>query len=245
MILTIYQGRWSIKKLSKLILATIIVLAGLAVVAILLFKSDSSPGLTTPEPVRSHDFEIRGLDYTDYVEAGQQFRFKADSLVMRKKRFDFFTIGLLNWREILINNATLDIYLSLKDGKSSAETDETVDLCRIKNSLKRAISQGVSHRRIKIAKLQVEPIKINFYNGQKLVSSLRADKGNFKEGKFLLKGDVIFKNSAGKAIKTKSLVWSTESHLFSTDDTCVITSANRNFIRKGISFDLFLEEERG
>lgn len=238
-----YQRRCSIKSLSKFILATIVTLGGLAFVSILFIKSDTSPGLRTPEPVRSYDFEIRGLDYTDYVEGVRQFRFRADSLLMRKKRFGFFTIGLLNWREILINNASLDIYLSPKYGENSAESRNTIDLCRTENWLKRAVPQGESNTRIKIAKLQVQPIKVDFYTGQNLVSSLRADKGNFKEGKFLLKGDVVFKNSAGKTIKTKRLAWSTKTHLFSTDDTCVITSGNRNFTRKGMTFDLFLNED--
>lgn len=242
------------------------------VISIRLLSYDSgTPSIQpSPIPVPSNDFKMTGLDYSEYMEGGGKVRFVADSLLMRKKRFGFFTTGLLDWREILVNNVCLNIHfpstvhnglgageliglsrkeepkshISSKGGKKGAPGEEVGDLDLIMASLKNAIPSGLQDRTFKVAKLEISGIEIYFFEGQDLVYSIRADRGSFKGNTFLLAGNVVFRNNQGRVIKTKSVEWSAKSHLFSTDNACIVISENQFSIRKGMTFDLLLRDCR-
>jgi hypothetical protein len=241
-------------------------------VKMLLFDSGTPPPPPGPVSGLSHDFEMIGLNYAEYLEGGGEVRFKADRVVMRKKRFGFFTTGLLNLREILVNNASLDIhfpptapktrsatgepvsldanpetacYFPIMNRKKEDRTAEARDLNPVMESLRRALSPDASDKGFKVVRIEIDSLEISFYEGRNLISSLRAERGIFKEGEFLFAGNVVFRKNQGKTVKTRTLAWSTKDRIFSTDDICVVTSADRDFIRNGMTFNLFLEEQKG
>jgi hypothetical protein len=180
---------------------------------------------------------VQGFQFSGYFKDRQILSIKADKHTIEKKKIGFISLGtgfIANYK-----NAVIDIHIRQIEKTGNSRNDSPVAAYTFNEIFSKKIMPILTQK--DIAALQFKPVKINFFNENKLLSRIQAKSAaiNSMDGKIFLKGRISVK-TAEKVLTTDRLTLVSDNGLIETNDGFVLKTPEKQITGKTLTSDIGL-----
>ena len=173
---------------------------------------------------------------TDTSRTGIFYQSRRISILSRKK-IGFISLGtgfIANYK-----NAVIDIYVQQTEKTRNSRNDSPAVAYSFNEIFSKEIAPIFSQK--DIVALQFQPVKINFFSENKLLSQIQANSAVIRslDGRIFLKGKISV-NAADKVLSTDRMTLVSDSGLMETNDHFILTTPEKQITGKTLISDIGL-----
>ena len=180
---------------------------------------------------------VQGFQFSGYLKDRQILSIKADKHTIEKKKIGFISLGtgfIANYK-----NAVIDIYVQQTEKTRNSRNDSPAVAYSFNEIFSKEIAPIFSQK--DIVALQFQPVKINFFSENKLLSQIQANSAIIRslDGRIFLKGKISV-NAADKVLSTDRMTLVSDSGLMETNDHFILTTPEKQITGKTLISDVGL-----
>lgn len=180
---------------------------------------------------------VQGFQFSGYLKDRQVLSIKADKHTVEKKKIGFISLGtgfIAKYK-----NAVIDIHIRQAEKKGNSH-DNPMDAYSFNEIFSEDIAPIFSQK--DIVALQFQPVKINFFNEDKLLSRVQAHSAaiNSMDRKIFLKGQISVK-AAEKVLTAERLTLVSDTGLIEANDGFVLKTPEKQITGKSLTSDIGLD----
>jgi hypothetical protein len=196
-----------------------------------------------------HRLQIVGFRYEGNREGKKTISIKADKFTIEKKKLGLFRVGLLNVARF--KNAVIDIYGQRIGTGQDALPMSTAQAPGKPNT--HTQNSGMSFRELftgdalpsfsvkRISSIMIEPICLNLYDGESLISQITASSANIRLRKrdIFFEGNVLVK-SGSASLKSDHLILMPENGALRAERHFFLETPEKRLEGERLTTDLYL-----
>ena len=180
---------------------------------------------------------VQGFRFDGYLKNRQILSIKADKHTIEKKKIGFISLGtgyIANYK-----NAVIDIYVQPTEKTGNFQNNTAIAAYSFNEIFSKKIMPILAKK--DIIALQFQPVKINFFNENKLLSHIQANSATIRslDGRIFLKGKISVK-STDKVLSTDQLTLVSDNGLIETDDDFILKTPEKRITGKTLISDIGL-----
>jgi hypothetical protein len=180
---------------------------------------------------------VQGFRFDGYFKDRHILSIKADKHTIEKKKIGFISLGtgfIANYK-----NAVIDIYVQQTEKTRNSRNDSPAVAYSFNEIFSKEIAPIFSQK--DIVALQFQPVKINFFRQNKLLSQIQANSAIIRslDGRIFLKGKISV-NAADKVLSTDRMTLVSDSGLMETNDHFILTTPEKQITGKTLISDIGL-----